>query len=273
MPFAKYWRSAAGAALLLRGPLVWLLDWGGRIEFAANHAGDLPVNYLLNPPAWANYALILAGLALIWWDTRRARALPYQTSRRMIAVDPYLVLAAVAAVVMVVAFAAYVARRQAEPIEWKFNLLGSPITAVYVEGEPLRIAGFSIAGRNKSGHEIDPIEAYIKSRASISKIDLGIVIDGKIISLSKSTISAGADFSLAYSFPLSNTQAVPSLSPEQFRLQYGSFDFHFRAEGYEYDRKLDKKEVDDIVDRVGHDLRELWDRAKQMRQGGVIEKP
>jgi hypothetical protein len=72
----RHFRSILGAILFLPTILPWVgrcLEYLEHIEFIANHVGYLKAvgAMILEPPPWINIPLIVAGLALIWWDRRR----------------------------------------------------------------------------------------------------------------------------------------------------------------------------------------------------------
>ena len=71
----KHKAALAGAILALPGAwsgFKWLLDWGGRIDVFRSWGASL-INLITDAPPWLNLLLVLAGLALIWWDLKRNR--------------------------------------------------------------------------------------------------------------------------------------------------------------------------------------------------------
>jgi hypothetical protein len=70
----KHWKSVAGALVLVRS----LVTYGGDADFVISRMQDpgwvgKMINWLINPPGWATFFLVLTGLALIWWDVARRR--------------------------------------------------------------------------------------------------------------------------------------------------------------------------------------------------------
>lgn len=85
-----HWRRAIAVALLWFLPL-WqfarsIIMLGGDADFVISRSEDpgwvgAMLNFILNPPAWINLPLILAGLAVIYWGTRRNNSKPRDPQR------------------------------------------------------------------------------------------------------------------------------------------------------------------------------------------------
>jgi hypothetical protein len=77
----RHWRALVGAFLLLepiwRG-IKWLITLGGDVDFIVSRSQEpgwvgAVIDTLISPPGWITLPLIVSGLALIYWDTRRSR--------------------------------------------------------------------------------------------------------------------------------------------------------------------------------------------------------
>jgi hypothetical protein len=79
--FRRHWPWTLAIASNLPWPwhgVVWAFDWEVRIEtviakFQKFGNLDVMIGFLLNPPPWLFWITVPVGLALIWWDTRRAK--------------------------------------------------------------------------------------------------------------------------------------------------------------------------------------------------------
>jgi hypothetical protein len=79
MDFFKRHRFAILGAIsnlptILRG-LVWLFDWGARIDLVAAKLGEhgginAVLGFFLDPPPWLVFVTLPIGLALIFWDLK-----------------------------------------------------------------------------------------------------------------------------------------------------------------------------------------------------------
>jgi hypothetical protein len=76
----RHWLALFGAIPLLLPTLskwiMWLIGRGGDADFIISRIADPGwirdmLNFMLDPPSWANLPLIAAGLLLIWLDVRR----------------------------------------------------------------------------------------------------------------------------------------------------------------------------------------------------------
>ena len=78
MPIFRHWRLGTGIAVgfspgwipVLWRWFVWALDWGGRVEILEDVARFMPP--IPGKVVWG--ASLIAGLLLIWWDSRRSSA-------------------------------------------------------------------------------------------------------------------------------------------------------------------------------------------------------
>jgi len=191
--------------LVVLSPAIWagvirLLDWGGRIDFVANHVADVSrggavIALFVNPPAWLIFSSIIAGLALIWMDTRRYRQPARQLGRRRTALDPFLIVAILSGIVCLGSLLGYVLNKAEGPIKWDISNNYSPLGASMRMGEALWIEGFQLKGMNRTDNPIEPIEAYIRSDTNMRIISLGGLSRGLIIPLEKSILTPDFEFS------------------------------------------------------------------------------
>jgi hypothetical protein len=80
----RHWALLLGLlayiAPLSRG-IKWLVGRGGDLDFIISRVADpgwvgVVINWILNPPAWTTFPLLLVGAVLIWWDLHRRKAVP-----------------------------------------------------------------------------------------------------------------------------------------------------------------------------------------------------
>jgi hypothetical protein len=81
---AKYRRGITLAALLNFGNIwqgiKYIWDWAGRFDLVHTHMSDLHqvgglIDFLINPPRWTVFPLIIVGVLVVLWDVRRPKAL------------------------------------------------------------------------------------------------------------------------------------------------------------------------------------------------------
>lgn len=78
----KHWLAATATVvtlLPLSKALLYLLDWGGRLDLVLskyNAMGGMSglIEFFLNPPPWIIFPALAIGAALLVWDRRKVEA-------------------------------------------------------------------------------------------------------------------------------------------------------------------------------------------------------
>jgi hypothetical protein len=76
-----HWRKILGGAVLIWTVIREIIKFAGDVDFVITRSQDpgwvaVVINALLDPPGWLTIPLILVGLLLIYWDSRRTGSRP-----------------------------------------------------------------------------------------------------------------------------------------------------------------------------------------------------
>lgn len=214
--------------------LKWILDWKGRYDSARS----LIEGGMFNVPPWVFPILFIAGLLLIWWDTRR--------KRREIVIDiSPIAVALVATVAFIVAWSWVYYDRSQGPIIWQPWGISSPITLNGGGDRTPFVFAFYFIGANRSDEPIEPTRAYVISNLNKKTLELQF---GGSDPVNKNVIPPKAEFNLVAVVGKNESPPREGISIAAFLADFASFTFIFESPQKNYRFRFDEAKVSSLLE-------------------------
>jgi hypothetical protein len=238
--------------------LKWVLDWTGRYD--AGHGIPEKLAGVMMDFPWFYGALILVGVAFIWWDRHR------RTKEISVTITPLLASVVLTACALS-AWGWYLYDRSQGPVVWTWNE-HCPITIGRTD-DVYGVYSFGFSGLNRSDEPISKIKTFIKSNITGETMPLGFAA-GQLVPAEKVIIPPGVQFFLHAVLPGGNNSA--GIPFEHFRTDYGRFTFSFEYEGGSFVRTFNEAEVDRIIES-GYRIQQEVAKRPALNFSGIRIQP
>jgi len=186
------------------------------------------------------------------------------------AMNWYLVVASIAALVAFASVVGYYIDASRGPILWDFDSGNAPLGVSRRFGGPLWIDAIQITGRNRSADPISLENAFVRSDLTNRKLQLKYVIDGDQVSLDHASIIPQGTFILVSVLPSTDENYSQGVVVDEFRAEFERFTFVVEYGGQKVVRRFSSSEVDEFLAQADRETRENLNRPLPGIRDGVV---
>jgi hypothetical protein len=162
----------------------WILDWKGRYDAAESGRGPM-TEILSHIPPWFYPVALIAGIVLIWWDSKRAKR------EITVSISP-LAAALFVTVLALGVWGWFFYDRSRGPIIWTWDV-NLPIS-IGRSGDFIGVYAFQMKGFNRSDEPITNINTFVRSNITGDVQPLTFTIKGQQIQPDKVTVPPEVSF-------------------------------------------------------------------------------
>jgi hypothetical protein len=235
----------------------WVLDWKGRYDAASSlsDSGRGPMTEFLSYiPPWFYPVALIAGIGLIWWDSKRPKR------EITVSISP-LVAALFVTVLALGTWGWFFYDRSRGPIMWTWDV-NLPIS-LGRSGDFIGVYAFQMKGLNRSDEPITDIKTFVRSNVTGDVMPLKFTIKGQQVDSDKVTVPPEVSFYLLAVIPKEGN----GISFDEFKNRFGSFTFTFDYNGGSFIRKFSSGDVEKILANGEAYHRAEHKRVQQMMPG------
>ena len=187
--------------------------------------------------------------------------------------NPYLFVATIAGLVLVVALVAYFIDRSRGPIVWDFDAGKPPLGVSRSADGPLWIDAFQITGRNRSDDPIVFTNGIVRSDKSNRTLPLMFASKGGLIPLSEASVIPYGEFVLIAIIPSTNPSYSQGIVVDAFRMEFERFTFIYDIGIDKRARHFSEAEVSEFLGKADRETREALSRSMSFGAGaGVVRR-
>jgi hypothetical protein len=182
--------------------------------------------------------------------------------------NPYYLVAGLAALVFVGALIGAWLDYRRGPINWVLDSSGSPISFWQQADGPLLVSDFNIIGHNRTDYPVPLAESFLRSDITNQILHFKIGVPGGEISTQEATVEPRGSVNLHAVYPAPQAQQS-GITAERLRSEFGRFTFSVKyADGRGFEKSFSDSEVDAIINNAAKAMRKSLQRTP-----GVIRNP
>jgi hypothetical protein len=171
--------------------------------------------------------------------------------------NPYYVVASVAALVAIGALIGAWLDYRRGPINWVLDSTGSPVSFWQQADGPLLVSDFNVIGHNRTDYPVPLGESFLRSDVTNQVLHFKIGIPGGDIPTTEATVEPRGSVNLHAAYPAPQAQQS-GITTERLRSEFARFTFSIKyADGRRFQKSFSASEVDDLINSAAKHHRQL----------------